>query len=62
MNNGRHIKAKCDPPRISLPAGLPSIIVLHPRPGEADILCEGHFGVFNGKAAVRRFIAAYLVD
>ncbi len=27
---------------------------------EADILCEGHFGVFRGKAAVRRFIRSYL--
>lgn len=26
----------------------------------ADILCEGHFGVFRGSAAIRRFIASYL--
>lgn len=27
---------------------------------EADILCEGHFGVFTGAAAVREFIEEYL--
>ena len=27
---------------------------------EADILCEGHFGVYKGKKAVRRFIRSYL--
>ena len=27
---------------------------------DADILCEGHFGVFHGKAAVRRFIRSFL--
>jgi len=27
---------------------------------EADILCEGHFGVFVGKDEVRRFIEGYL--
>jgi glyoxylase-like metal-dependent hydrolase (beta-lactamase superfamily II) len=27
---------------------------------EADILCEGHFGVFRGKKAVARFINSYL--
>jgi glyoxylase-like metal-dependent hydrolase (beta-lactamase superfamily II) len=27
---------------------------------EADILCEGHFGVFRGKKAVARFIGSYL--
>lgn len=27
---------------------------------EADILCEGHFGVYRGKKAVRRFIESYL--
>jgi len=27
---------------------------------EADILCEGHFGVYQGKEDVRRFIASYL--
>jgi glyoxylase-like metal-dependent hydrolase (beta-lactamase superfamily II) len=26
----------------------------------ADILCEGHFGVINGRDAVRRFIRSYL--
>lgn len=29
---------------------------------EADILCEGHFGVYRGKEAVRRFIRSYLDD
>ena len=28
----------------------------------ADILCEGHFGVIRGKEAVRRFIRSYLAD
>lgn len=27
---------------------------------EADILCEGHYGVIRGKSAVRDFIASYL--
>ena len=27
---------------------------------EADILCEGHFGIFKGKNEVRRFIASYM--
>jgi glyoxylase-like metal-dependent hydrolase (beta-lactamase superfamily II) len=27
---------------------------------EADILCEGHFGVYQGKEEVRRFIQSYL--
>lgn len=27
---------------------------------EADVLCEGHFGVFMGKDAVRHFIESYL--
>ncbi len=27
---------------------------------EADILCEGHFGVIKGKEAVRRFIRSFL--
>jgi glyoxylase-like metal-dependent hydrolase (beta-lactamase superfamily II) len=27
---------------------------------EADILCEGHFGVYRGKAAVHDFIASFL--
>lgn len=26
----------------------------------ADILCEGHFGVFHGKTAVRRFVRSFL--
>jgi glyoxylase-like metal-dependent hydrolase (beta-lactamase superfamily II) len=26
----------------------------------ADILCEGHFGIFRGKNEVRRFISSYL--
>ena len=26
----------------------------------ADILCEGHFGVIRGKEAVRRFIRSYM--
>ncbi len=29
---------------------------------DADILCEGHFGVFYGKAAVRDFIASFLPE
>jgi len=28
----------------------------------ADILCEGHFGVYRGKLEVRQFIQNYLVD
>ncbi|MEE4264235.1 MAG: MBL fold metallo-hydrolase [Desulfobacteraceae bacterium] len=28
----------------------------------ADILCEGHFGVYRGKLEVRRFIQTYLGD
>ncbi len=27
---------------------------------DADILCEGHFGIFRGKNEVRRFIGSYL--
>jgi glyoxylase-like metal-dependent hydrolase (beta-lactamase superfamily II) len=27
---------------------------------DADILCEGHFGVFQGKDTVRRFIESFL--
>ena len=27
---------------------------------DADILCEGHFGIFHGKNEVRRFIGSYL--
>ncbi len=26
----------------------------------ADILCEGHYGIFNGKAAVREFINSFM--
>jgi hypothetical protein len=26
----------------------------------ADILCEGHFGVFRGKDKVRRYIEGYI--
>ena len=29
---------------------------------DADILCEGHFGVIRGKDNVRRFIQSYLAD
>jgi glyoxylase-like metal-dependent hydrolase (beta-lactamase superfamily II) len=29
---------------------------------DADILCEGHFGVTRGKEAVRQFIQSYLDD
>ena len=25
-----------------------------------DILCEGHYGIFNGKAAVREFITSFM--
>ncbi len=28
----------------------------------ADILCEGHFGIFRGKNEVRQFIGSYLVS
>ena len=27
----------------------------------ADILCEGHFGVYRGKSQVKQFIAGYLM-
>jgi glyoxylase-like metal-dependent hydrolase (beta-lactamase superfamily II) len=27
---------------------------------DADILCEGHFGVFRGKHDARRFVAQYI--
>ena len=27
---------------------------------EADILCEGHFGVYHGKEDVRKFIRSFL--
>jgi len=26
----------------------------------ADILCEGHYGIFNGKTAVREFISSFM--
>ena len=29
---------------------------------EADILCEGHFGVYRGKSQVKQFIGGYLMD
>jgi glyoxylase-like metal-dependent hydrolase (beta-lactamase superfamily II) len=29
---------------------------------EADVLCEGHFGVFRGEAAIGRFIRTYLKE
>ncbi len=29
---------------------------------EADVLCEGHFGVFHGREAVRRFIERHLAE
>ncbi len=29
---------------------------------EADILCEGHYGVFRGQAAVARFIRSFMED
>jgi hypothetical protein len=29
---------------------------------EADILCEGHFGVFVGRAAVAAFIERFVED
>jgi glyoxylase-like metal-dependent hydrolase (beta-lactamase superfamily II) len=29
---------------------------------EADILCEGHFGVYKGKKTVERFIKSYLLE
>ncbi len=27
---------------------------------EADILCEGHFGVYRGKEEVKKFIRSFL--
>jgi len=27
---------------------------------DADILCEGHFGVYRGKETVRKFIRSFL--
>ena len=29
---------------------------------DADILCEGHFGIYKGKLDVRQFIQTYLSD
>ena len=29
---------------------------------DADILCEGHFGVYRGKSRVKQFIGGYLTD
>jgi hypothetical protein len=29
---------------------------------DADILCEGHFGIYRGKLEVRQFIQTYLSD
>jgi hypothetical protein len=29
---------------------------------EADVLCEGHYGVIRGSAEVRRFIEQFLED
>ena len=29
---------------------------------EADILCEGHFGIYRGKGQVKQFISGYLRD
>lgn len=29
---------------------------------DADILCEGHFGIYRGKDKVREFIGSFLVD
>jgi hypothetical protein len=29
---------------------------------DADILCEGHFGIYRGKNEVRKFIGSFLVD
>jgi len=28
---------------------------------DADILCEGHFGVYRGKEAVRNFIHLFMI-
>ncbi len=28
---------------------------------DADILCEGHYGIFQGKAAVKEFIESYII-
>jgi len=27
---------------------------------DADILCEGHFGIFRGREEIRRFIESYV--
>jgi len=29
---------------------------------EADILCEGHFGVYKGKEEVEKFIRSFLLE
>jgi glyoxylase-like metal-dependent hydrolase (beta-lactamase superfamily II) len=29
---------------------------------EADILCEGHFGVYRGRSRIKQFIGGYLTD
>jgi hypothetical protein len=29
---------------------------------DADILCEGHFGIYRGKDNVKEFIGSFLVD
>jgi len=29
---------------------------------KADILCEGHFGIYRGKEKVQEFIGSFLVD
>jgi hypothetical protein len=29
---------------------------------EADILCEGHYGVIKGKNEVRHFIESFMTD
>jgi hypothetical protein len=29
---------------------------------DADILCEGHFGIYRGKEEVKKIIGSFLVD
>lgn len=48
-----HPSLKSDP--VAYHASLKRLLEL-----EADILCEGHFGVFHGKDEVRDFIRSYL--
>lgn len=48
-----HPSLKSDP--VAYQASLKRLLEL-----EADILCEGHFGVFRGKDEVRDFIRSYL--